>query len=94
MPFEVRLHRKAESNLLKMRRSGEKKIVEMIVIGLEAMSDDPYHPRPGVDILQLRSVDPKLYRLRIGPYRVLYSIDKRNAVVNVTKIIHRKHAYK
>lgn len=49
-------------------------------------------PRPpGVRKLQGRD---ELYRLRIGPYRVVYEIDDRTVCIVVAKIRHRSEAYR
>ena len=34
------------------------------------------------------------YRVRQGPYRILYEIDDDNLVVNITAVKHRKEAYR
>ncbi len=34
-----------------------------------------------------------VYRIRVGMYRVIYSIDDRRIVVVVLKLGHRKHIY-
>lgn len=36
----------------------------------------------------------KGYRVRIGYYRVIYTIDKENKIVSVTKVRNRKEAYR
>lgn len=94
MQYEIRISKKAEAELMKISQSGSRDIVLRIIRGIEQLSDDPFRPRPGVNIIQLESVDPKLYRLRVGTYRIMYAIDKKQKVVNVTRVIHRKKAYK
>lgn len=34
------------------------------------------------------------YRMRIGNYRVIYTIDKKNEVIRITKVAHRREVYK
>ena len=94
MAYEVRISKKAGASLNRLSDSGLKKDVSRILRGIEGLSEEPYRARPGVDILQLESVDPKLFRLRVGKYRILYSIDGKNKVVYVTIILHRKKAYR
>ncbi len=94
MGYEVRIDKKAEARLTRMLHSGQKDVVSRIVEGLNRLSEDPFRSRSGADILQLESVYPKLYRLRVGKYRVLYSIDRKKKVVNITMILHRKKAYR
>ncbi|TFH46783.1 MAG: type II toxin-antitoxin system RelE/ParE family toxin, partial [ANME-2 cluster archaeon] len=35
-----------------------------------------------------------IYRLRIGDYRVLYSVDNNDKIVRITTVVHRSGAYK
>lgn len=34
------------------------------------------------------------YRIRVGNYRILYTIDDTNSSVNIYKIAHRKDVYR
>jgi mRNA interferase RelE/StbE len=34
------------------------------------------------------------YRVRLGPYRIIYEIDDNNLLVNITAVKHRKDAYR
>ena len=34
------------------------------------------------------------WRIRIGPYRVLYQIDDRNKVITIVAVAHRREVYK
>ena len=92
--FEVRISKKAQAEVKKILKSGQKKTGDRIMAGLAQLSSDPFTPRPGADILQLEAVDPTVYRLRIGKYRVMYTIDQKKKIVWVTMVLHRKKAYK
>ena len=35
-----------------------------------------------------------LFRLRVGDYRVLYTVDKLSRVVTILSVLHRREAYK
>ncbi|MHB8068928.1 MAG: type II toxin-antitoxin system RelE family toxin [Desulfobaccales bacterium] len=49
-------------------------------------------PRPaGVRKLQGHE---RLYRIRVGQYRLIYEIDDHNRVIRVTQIRHRRDAYR
>ncbi|MFI3220918.1 MAG: type II toxin-antitoxin system RelE/ParE family toxin [Methylococcales bacterium] len=37
---------------------------------------------------------PRTYRIRVGDYRVIYSIDNNVLIITVVKIGHRKEIYK
>ena len=34
-----------------------------------------------------------MYRIRVGEYRVIYTVDDRTVTVTITKAAHRKEAY-
>jgi len=94
MPYEVRVARKADAELSDLTKSGNRNLTQRIFDGLDRLAEDPKTPRSGADILQLEAIDPKLWRLRVGQYRILYSIDEKRKIVNVTMILHRKKAYR
>jgi mRNA interferase RelE/StbE len=49
-------------------------------------------PRPpGVRKIQGRE---NLYRLRIGSYRLVYEIDDQKRIIRVTRVRHRRDAYR
>ena len=56
----------------------------------EALGQDPF---TGPHIRQLRS-QRKLYRYRVGDYRVIYEIDKRAKKVGILLISPRPTAYR
>ena len=94
MPYEVRVAKKADAELSDLTKSGNRNLTQRIFDGLDRLAEDPKTPRSGADILQLEAVDPKVWRLRVGQYRILYSIDEKRKIVNVTMILHRKKAYR
>ncbi len=60
---------------------------------LKALTEDPFHARPGADIRLLWGHDePPLYRLRVGDYRVLYFV--LEGEIRVTEVLHRLKAYR
>jgi mRNA interferase RelE/StbE len=69
-------------------------IVERFIQLLDEFEKDPLSRRPGFDAKHLKGLPRNLFRLRIGNYRVLYSLDKENKQVKITMIVHRKKAYK
>jgi len=56
---------------------------------VEALREDP---RPS-GALKLKG-DSNLWRIRIGNYRVIYSIDDRKAEIDVSIVRHRKDVYR
>lgn len=70
----------------------EKQIQARLKLGMKELADNPYLSRPRADIKKLRgSNNPELYRLRVGNFRIIYSVI--NNEVKVTEIIKRSAAY-
>ena len=65
-----------------------KKVVERIHAAIQALAANP---RPQGSIKLEGSED--LYRIRVGKYRVVYSVDDESIVVLIIRIRHRKDAY-
>ena len=60
-----------------------------IVRAVESMEDDP---RPS-GAVKLAGED-NLWRIRVGTYRVVYTIDDERLVVLVVRVAHRKDVYR
>ena len=50
------------------------------------------NPRPA-GCLKLHGSDENLWRIRVGDYRVLYTIEDVIKVVNIRRVRHRKDVY-
>jgi len=84
MTYQVILQRSAEKELDAL----EKPVHKRIAARLLALEEDP---RPaGVKKLQ----GQEIYRLRVGDYRVLYTIDDKSKQVTVAAVGHRREAYR
>ena len=79
--YEIEISSTAEKQLRRLDRQTQIRLLKAII----KLSDDP-HPR-GVRKLK-GHVD--VFRLRVGSYRVLYSVGEERLVVIVLKIGHRK----
>ncbi|MCG3129575.1 MAG: hypothetical protein FLDDKLPJ_00309 [Phycisphaerae bacterium] len=82
--YVVRIKRSAEREMDHLPRQAFER-VRQALIGLE---EDP-RPRGSK---KLRGVED--YRLRVGSYRVLYSINDRTRMVEVIAVGHRKDVYR
>ena len=58
---------------------------------LEGLSTDPFTPRSGMDIKPLAATSPKKYRIRVGEYRIVYTVDE--ASVRVIEVFIRGRGY-
>jgi mRNA interferase RelE/StbE len=57
---------------------------------IDALSEEP---RP-IGVKKLKGTDEHLYRIRIGDYRIIYSIEDEIKIVDVLKVGHRKEIYR
>ena len=82
--FEVRVKASAEKDLSKIPRPEQQRIAS-------AMSALSANPRPtGCKKL----VNAEFWRIRVGQYRVVYSIEDKILVIEVVRIAHRKEVYR
>jgi mRNA interferase RelE/StbE len=84
LKFEVRLSRRANRELLSLDPTTRSRIIQR----LEELGDSPF-PR-GVAKLQGRA---DTYRVRVGDYRILYEVLRKEGLVLVEKIDHRSGVY-
>jgi mRNA interferase RelE/StbE len=87
--YEVKVHRSVVKYLERL----EPKLRERIKAALRGLREDPYEPRPGVDMARLAGTKGRqgLYRLRVGDYRAIYAIEGK--VVYVTDLFYRGKGY-
>jgi len=85
MPYEITFARSARKELQALHRT----IAERVFEKIELLQ---LNPRPaGCKRLSGRST---LWRIRVGDYRVIYSIDDDKRIVDVSVARHRSEAYR
>ena len=67
----------------------DKAVIPKIITAVESLQDEP-HP-PGHKKLQ---GSEHTYRIRVGDYRVVYSIENQILLIEIVKVGHRKDIYK
>jgi len=83
--YEIVFARSARKELQALSRTVAKRILEKVELLV-------LNPRPsGCKKLRGHS---SLWRLRVGEYRVIYSIDDDKRVVDVSVVRHRSEAYR
>jgi mRNA interferase RelE/StbE len=82
--FELRVRASVAKDL----RGAAKRDVKRIVARIAGLRDDPRPP--GCEKLS----GSELYRVRQGVYRIIYSIDETQIVVEVIKVGHRGAVYR
>lgn len=87
MTYKVKISRKAVKQLENTEHP------EKIKDKLKKLKKEPWKTRAKLDVKKLKTTrNTKLYRLRVGEYRVIYAV--QNDEVKVTEIIHRSKGYK
>ncbi len=85
MSFTVRLTRPAQRQLDDLDPTARRRIIRK----LEELESNPRPP--GME--KLAGVDD-LYRVRVGDWRIIYTIENAELVVLVVKIGHRREVYR
>ena len=80
MPYEVRFSRKAERQMARF----PDRVFDRIVATARKLADDP---RPGGS-KKLKGRDP-VWRLRIGEYRLMYTIFDKDQLVSIDYVERR-----
>ncbi len=87
--------KKGRGYAVRIKRSAEKEMDRLAARTFErvarAILDLESDPRPK-GCKKLRGVQD--YRLRVGPYRILYSVDDPKRVVEVMAVGHRRDVYR
>lgn len=83
--YEVEVSRTAEKQLRKLARDDQERVVGKILL----LAEDPFPP----GTRKLTGYDD-VYRVRVGRYRILYSVSRHRLVIVILKIGHRKDAYR
>lgn len=83
--YKVEISRTAEKQLRKLGASDRRRVVHALI----ELGDDP-HP-PGSRKLNGYT---DVFRIRVGTFRVLYSVEGRKLIVIILKIGHRKEVYR
>ena len=85
MTYRVVISGAAEKDLRRIRdRTALRRLSEAI----EALADDPHPPHAG----KLRGVD-NVWRIRVGDWRICYSIESGRLIVLVLTVARRREVY-
>jgi len=66
-----------------------KKTLLRVLEGIEGLTQDPFPSQS----IKLADAD-RLYRLRIGDYRVIYEVEVETTIITVHHVRHRREAYR
>jgi len=82
--YQIRLKHNAEKDLDRLEGESWSK-VSAAILALEST------PRPHGCV---RLTASEAYRIRVGDYRVIYSVDDKAQIVTIISVSHRKDAYR
>lgn len=83
--FEIQWKRSAERDL----RNIDKQYIPRIFKKIESLAVNPFPSQ----YCKLRGTE-RLYRIRVGDYRVIYHVDTETKTVIIYYVRHRKEAYR
>jgi mRNA interferase RelE/StbE len=83
--YEIEISRTAEKQLRKLPRQDRQRVLRAIL----ALADDPL-PRGSRKLSGYEDV----FRIRVGVYRILYSVAADVLLIIVLKIGHRRNVYR
>ena len=82
--WEVRLGREAEKTLKRLMPE----IKERVLTALAKLRSNPFP----IGIEKLKTTNE--WRLRVGDYRIIYRVDEKRRIVEVSEIGHRRDVYR
>jgi mRNA-degrading endonuclease RelE of RelBE toxin-antitoxin system len=88
-PYEVRLRRAAAHELRRLDRQVRQRI-DVALRHEASRVADSHAGRGGKAVKLLRGQHERIYRLRVGTWRVLYELDHERRVLRVDAVIARR----
>lgn len=85
--YKVKFSSEAEKAIKKLDQPTAKRIIT----ALDQLSEDPHY---GPNIKKMKGKEDKIYRLRVGNYRIIYEIVDNELIVFVVRIGPRGDIYK
>jgi mRNA interferase RelE/StbE len=77
-----------KASAIRELRNLPREIISKIVSAVGELSSNPFP-----DGVKKLSGAEHTYRIRVGPYRVVYTVTKATTVVEVVRVAHRKEVY-
>lgn len=68
----------------------QRPVIQKVETAINQLSENP---RP-IGVKKLKAQSEDLYRIRVGDYRIIYSIEEEIKIIDVRKIGHRKDIYR
>lgn len=87
--YEVRLGGRAERGLRRIRQ-GDPRGYRRVVAAIRSLAENPRPP----GAVKLTAFDPPAWRLRVGPYRIVYEIYEGEVLIVVVNVTPRAEVYR
>lgn len=84
MKYEIRTKASAEKEIRDLPDS----VLRRVHARIEMLADNP-RPRGCVKLVQMEG-----YRVRVGNYRIVYTIDDATQVIEIITVEHRRQVYR
>jgi mRNA interferase RelE/StbE len=84
MPYQIAFERTAERELLALQRPARERILN----ALRKLAPDPF------TAANVKALKGGGYRLRVGDYRVLFTVETEILLVLVIRVGHRREVYR
>ncbi|MFW6231113.1 MAG: type II toxin-antitoxin system RelE family toxin [Nanoarchaeota archaeon] len=83
--FQVNFSKQA----IKFLKNSNKELVSRLFSKIETLKKEPI----GHDSKSVEGFKEKLFRVRVGDYRILYEVDHNNNLIGIVKIDKRERVY-
>ena len=83
--YKIVTNKSVDKSVKKLPKSSRRRVNEKI----KSLGKDP-RPKGSVQL----SGQPKMFRIRVGNYRILYSVEDVIRIVRIKKVGHRKNVYR
>lgn len=85
MSYQLTFKKSAAKELRKL----SKPVKTWVIQAIDKLAKEP---RPA-EVKKLKGLSQDLWRIRVGDYRIIYSISDKIRVINVRKVGHRRDVY-
>jgi mRNA interferase RelE/StbE len=84
-PYEIVFQPSVEKDLRKLSVEN----CDRIMVRLEALASEPFPPQ----VAKLKGTE-RLYRIRVGDYRIIYEVEPEANCILIHYVRHRRDAYR
>ena len=77
MDYKIFVSKTFQQKFYKIEKAYQNKIKNSII----ELKKDPYTSRPNCDIKPLKETKPKKHRLRVGEFRIIYMVEKKEILI-------------